>query len=408
MNFGLIGEKLAHSYSPQIHSHLGDYSYVLIEKQPEELEDLLRNSDYHGFNVTIPYKSTVIPYCDELSPVAARLGAVNTIVRRKDGTLIGHNTDYFGFESMLIRSRVNISGKKALVLGSGGTSKTAVAVLQDHGADVVVISRAGQNNYENLHLHADAALIVNTTPVGMYPKTGIAPVSLDDFPYLEGVLDVIYNPARTALLQKAEKRGIVAMNGLLMLVAQAKESAEWFAGHAIPDEKIHVIHALLAQQMQNIILVGMPGCGKTTIGKLMAEKAGKIFVDTDDLIVEKAGCSIPDIFASQGESGFRALETEVLAQVGKASGLVIATGGGCVTRVENYPHLHQNGRIFCIRRNLEKLATDGRPLSQSTKLEEMYRIRKPLYEQFADYMIDNNGAPECAANKILSIWEENL
>ena len=408
MNFGLIGEKLAHSYSPQIHSHLGDYSYVLIEKQPEELEDLLRNSDYHGFNVTIPYKSTVIPYCDELSPVAARLGAVNTIVRRKDGTLIGHNTDYFGFESMLIRSGVNISGKKALVLGSGGTSKTAVAVLQDHGADVIVISRAGQNNYENLHLHTDAALIVNTTPVGMYPKTGVAPVSLDDFPNLEGVLDVIYNPARTALLQMAENRGIVAMNGLLMLVAQAKESAEWFMGQSIPDEKIHAIHALLAQQMENIVLVGMPGCGKTTIGKLLAEKTGKVFVDTDALIVEKAGCSIPDIFATQGESGFRALETEVLSQVGKASGLVLATGGGCVTRAENYPHLHQNGRIFCIQRSLEKLATHGRPLSQATKLEEMYRIRKPMYEQFADYMIDNNGTPECAANKILSIWEENL
>ena len=408
MNFGLIGEKLAHSYSPQIHSHLGDYSYVLIEKQPEELDDLLRNSDYHGFNVTIPYKSTVIPYCDELSPVAARLGAVNTIVRRNDGSLIGHNTDYFGFESMLICSGVHLVGKKALVLGSGGTSKTAVAVLEDHGADVIVISRAGQNNYENLHLHADAALIVNTTPVGMYPKTGVAPVSLDVFPNLEGVLDVIYNPARTALLQMAEKRGIVAMNGLLMLVAQAKESAEWFVGQSIPDEKIHAIHALLAQQMENIVLIGMPGSGKTTIGKLLAEKTGKVFVDTDALIAEKAGCSIPDIFATQGESGFRALETEILAQVGKASGLVIATGGGCVKRAENYPHLHQNGRIFCIQRSLEKLATDGRPLSQATKLEEMYRIRKPLYEQFADYMIDNNDAPECAATKILSIWEENL
>ena len=408
MNFGLIGGRLAHSYSPQIHSHLGDYSYVLVEKKPEELEQLLRSNTFDGFNVTIPYKSTVIPYCDELSAVAARMGAVNTIVRRKDGTLIGHNTDYFGFESMLIGSGVKISGKKALVLGSGGTSKTAVAVLQDKGADVVVISRNGQNNYENLYQHADAALIVNTTPVGMYPKTGVAPVSLDDFPHLEGVLDVIYNPARTALLQMAEDRGIVAMNGLLMLVAQAKESAEWFTGHAIPDDKIQAIHALLTRQMENIILIGMPGSGKSTIGKLLAEKTGKNFVDADGLIAETAGCTIPDIFATRGEAGFRALETEVLTQVGKASGLVIATGGGCVTREENYPLLHQNGRIFCIERDLDKLATDGRPLSQATKMEEMYRIRKALYERFADYTVSNDGAPQCAAEKILSIWEGNL
>lgn len=408
MNFGLIGGRLAHSYSPQIHSHLGDYSYVLVEKKPEELEQLLSSDTFDGFNVTIPYKSTVIPYCDELSAVAARMGAVNTIVRRKDGTLIGHNTDYFGFETMLLQSGIDICGKKALVLGSGGASKTAVAVLQDKGADVVIISRSGQNNYENLHLHKDASLIVNTTPVGMYPANGESPLSLDIFPRLEGVLDMIYNPARTALLQMAEDRGIVAMNGLLMLVAQAKESAEWFTGHAIPDGKIQAIHALLTRQMENIILIGMPGSGKSTIGKLLAEKTGKKFVDADALIAETSGCAIPDIFSAQGEAGFRALETQVLAQVGKASGLVIATGGGCVTRDENYPLLHQNGRIFCIERELDKLATDGRPLSQTTKMEEMYRIRKPLYERFADYTVSNNGAAECAAEKILSIWEGDL
>ena len=408
MNFGLIGGRLAHSYSPQIHSHLGDYSYVLVEKKPEELEQLLRSNTFDGFNVTIPYKSTVIPYCDELSAVAARMGAVNTIVRRKDGTLIGHNTDYFGFETMLLQSGIDICGKKALVLGSGGASKTTVAVLQDKGADVVIISRSGQNNYENLHLHKDASLIVNTTPVGMYPANGESPLSLDIFPRLEGVLDMIYNPARTALLQMAEDRGIVAMNGLLMLVAQAKESAEWFTGHAIPDGKIQAIHALLTRQMENIILIGMPGSGKSTIGKLLAEKTGKKFVDADALIAETSGCTIPDIFSALGEAGFRALETQVLAQVGRASGLVIATGGGCVTRDENYPLLHQNGRIFCIERELDKLATDGRPLSQTTKMEEMYRIRKPLYERFADYTVSNDGTPECTAEKILSIWEGDL
>ncbi len=407
MNFGLIGGKLGHSYSPQIHSHLGDYSYVLLEKQPDELEELLRSGTYDGFNVTIPYKSTVIPFCDELSAVAARLGAVNTIVRRQDGTLIGHNTDYFGFETMLLRSGISISGKKALVLGSGGTSKTAVAVLQDKGADVVVVSRSGQNHYGNLHLHKDASLIVNTTPVGMYPNNGTAPVQLDAFPKLEGVLDVIYNPARTQLLMDAENRGLVSMNGLLMLVAQAKESAEWFTRHSIPDEKINEIHANLAREMENIILIGMPGSGKSTIGKLLAEKTGKTFVDADTMVEEQAGCTIPCIFAEQGESGFRALETQVLAQIGKSSGLVIATGGGCVTKDENYPLLHQNGSIFCIERDIEKLATDGRPLSQSAKMEEMYRVRKPLYARFADHTIDNNGAPDDTAEQILSIWEGN-
>lgn len=406
MNCGLLGGKLGHSYSPQIHSHLGDYPYRLIEKSSEEIEDFMNNGDFTGLNVTIPYKSTVIPYCESLSPVAARLGAVNTIVRQKDGTLSAHNTDYFGFDSMLRRTGLSVTGKKVLVLGTGGTSKTAVAVLQDHGAQVAIISRSGENNYTNLERHTDASVIVNTTPVGMYPNNGVAPVSLDDFPNLEGVLDVIYNPARTQLLLDAEKRGIVAMNGLLMLVAQAKESAEWFTGKPIADEKIHEIHALLRKQMENIILIGMPGSGKSTVGQIIAERTGKTFVDADALIAEKAGCTIPEIFNTQGEAGFRAIETQVLTEIGKSSGLVIATGGGCVTREENYPLLHQNGTIFCLERDLEQLATDGRPLSQSSKMEEMYRIRKPMYARFADHSISNNSAPENAASKILTIWEE--
>ena len=406
MNFGLIGGKLGHSYSPQIHSHLGDYSYVLIEKTADELEALLNSNQFSGFNVTIPHKSAVISYCDELSPVAARLGAVNTIVRRLDGTIVGHNTDYFGFDTMLNRSGLHVTGKKVLVLGSGGTSKTAVAVLLDHGAQVITISRSGENNYTNLHLHQDAAVIVNTTPVGMYPSTGIAPVTLDNFPNLEGVLDVIYNPSRTQLLLDAEKRGLVAMNGLLMLVAQAKESAEWFTGSAIADEKIDSIHKILKQKMENIVLIGMPGSGKSTVGKIVAQQTGKQFVDADACIIEKAGCTIPEIFSTQGEEGFRVLETQVLSEIGKSSGLVIATGGGCVTRDENYPLLHQNGQIFCLERNLAQLATDGRPLSQSSNMDQMYRVRKPLYEKFADHRIDNNGTPSHAAARILSIWEE--
>lgn len=407
MKCGLIGAKLGHSYSPQIHSQLGDYPYDLLEMKEEEIEAFLRSSAFTGLNVTIPYKQTVLPFCDVLSPTASRLGAVNTLVRQSDGKLLGHNTDYFGFDTMLRRSGLAVSGKKVLVLGTGGASKTAIAVLKDHGAQVVTVSRSGENNYSNLYLHADAAVIVNTTPVGMFPNNGVSPVSLDSFPHLEGVLDMIYNPARTQLLLEAEKRGVVAMNGLLMLVAQAKESAEWFTGTAIADGKIDEIHALLTRQMENIILIGMPGSGKSTVGRILAERTGKQFLDADAAIAEKAGCNIPEIFAAQGEAGFRALETQVLAEIGKSSGMVIATGGGCVTREENYPLLHQNGQIFCLERMIDRLPTDGRPLSQGTALEEMYRIRKPLYERFADHHIDNNSSPEGAANNILSIWEES-
>ena len=390
MKCGLLGRKLGHSYSPQIHAHLGDYPYTLFEKEPEELEDFLKNGDFTGINVTVPYKKDVIPYLDELSPRAGRLGAVNTIVRR-DGKLIGHNTDFFGFEMMVKASGLEMSGKKVLVLGSGGASMPVVAVLKEQGAHVVVISRSGENNYQNLHLHADASVIVNTTPVGMYPNVGVSPIDLDLFPKLEGVLDIIFNPARTQILLDAEKKGLVAMNGLLMLVAQAKEAAEWFTGAHIEDDVIPAIHRALRMQMENIVLIGMPGSGKSTVGMALAEKLGKKFVDADAELVKTAGRSIPNIFASDGEAGFRMLETETLAQLGKQSGLVIATGGGCVTQARNYPLLHQNGTIFCLNRDLDKLPTDGRPLSQATKLADMYRVRKPLYEAFADCQIGNNG-----------------
>jgi len=394
MKCGLLGRKLGHSYSPQIHGFFGDYPYTLFEKEPEEIEDFLKNGDFTGINVTIPYKKEIIPYLDELSPVAKKLGAVNTVVRRSDGTLFGHNTDYFGFFTMVKRSGLSVSGKKVLVLGSGGASNTVAAVLEEMGAQVVIISRSGENHYGNLDRHKDASLIVNTTPVGMYPNTEIAPVDLSVFPKLEGVLDVIYNPARTFLLQQAEKRCIVAMNGLLMLVAQAKEAAEYFTGQTISDAVIDRIHDTLAAQMQNIVLIGMPGCGKSTIGRALAEKLGRRFADTDETIVELAKKSIPDIFAQDGEAVFREWETKALAQLGKQSGFVIATGGGCVTKERNYPLLHQNGQIFWLQRDLSRLPTDGRPLSQSNKLEAMYQLREPLYKAFSDHVIDNNGPYE--------------
>ena len=403
MRCGLLGKKLGHSYSPQIHSYLSDYTYELFEKSPEELEFFLKHGDFSGLNVTMPYKKDVIPYLDELSDRAAELGAVNTIVRRNDGTLIGHNTDYFGFQSMLNRSGLQVAGKKVLVLGSGGASATAVAVLKKQGSNVVVISRNGESNYNNLEQHADASVIVNTTPVGMYPNVGVSPVDLALFPELEGVLDVVYNPARTQLLLDAEEIGLIANNGLWMLVAQAKESAEWFTGTTISDNKIADIHRILQKQMENLVLVGMPGCGKSTIGSLLANLLNKKFVDADEVVAKQAGMTIPEIFATSGEKGFRDLETRVLSELGKESGMVIATGGGCVTRQENYPFLHQNGRILWIRRDIEKLPVNGRPLSQRSNLEEMYRIRRPHYEAFADYSVDNDGSQEETVAQILNM-----
>ena len=406
MQCGLLGRKLGHSYSPQIHAQLASYSYSLFEKEPEELEGFLKNGNFVGLNVTIPYKKDVIPFLDQLSPVARRLGAVNTIVRRGDGSLVGHNTDYFGFRYLVHQSGLDVSGKKVLVLGSGGASNTAVAALQELGARVVIISRSGENNYGNLHLHANASVIVNTTPVGMYPNTGVSPIDLGCFPQLEGVLDVVYNPARTQILLDAENRGLVAMNGLWMLVAQAKESAEWFSGETIPDSRIVQIHAALRAQMENIILVGMPGCGKTTIGRLLARETGKQFVDADEALEARVGRKITDIIPTDGEAAFRCLETETLAELGKQSGFVIATGGGCVTQERNYPLLHQNGTILWLTRALDKLPTEGRPLSQTGKLQQMLATRQPMYRRFADAVIENDGTVEETLAQIRAALEK--
>lgn len=398
---GLLGRKLGHSYSPQIHGYLGDYSYQLFEKEPDELEEFLKTGDFTGLNVTIPYKKAVIPFLDELTPKAKALGAVNTVVRRPDGTLLGHNTDHFGFQSMVQRSGIVCAGKKALVLGSGGAANTVVQVLQDLGARVITISRTGENHYGNLHLHADAALIVNATPVGMYPNTGISPLDVRQFPHLEGVLDVVYNPARTQLLLDAEALGLPHENGLWMLVAQAKEAAEYFTGTRISDSAIEAIHKTLSRQMENIVLIGMPGCGKSTVAAALARKLGRPLADADEKIVELAGKSIPEIFAQDGEEIFREWETKALEALGKQSGLVIATGGGCVTKERNYPLLHQNGTIFWLKRNLALLPTDGRPLSQSNPLTDLYAQREPKYNAFADHTIDNNGTLEHTLETIL-------
>ena len=405
MKFGLLGRKLGHSYSPMIFDLMGGYEYLLHEREPDGIEDLLRNEPFDGLNVTIPYKKDVIPFLDEVDMLAKRLGSVNTVVKR-NGHLAGHNSDYYGFTSMVHRSGIDVTGKKVLVLGSGGASVTIVAVLQDMGADVVIISRSGENNYENLHLHRDARVIVNTTPVGMYPSTGKAPLTLSQFPALEGVLDLIYNPARTQLLLDAECLGIPAMNGLWMLVAQAKKSAEWFMDRELPDSLIEEIHRKLRDRMENIALIGMAGCGKSTVGKLLAERTGKRFVDADEEIVKLAEKPIPDIFAQEGEEAFRAYETQVLTELGKKSGLVIATGGGCVTRERNYPLLHQNSRILWLKRDAAVLPTEGRPLSQKTAPAVLYEQRKPLYAAFADAAVENDSTPEECVKRIIAALEE--
>ena len=401
---GLLGEKLGHSYSPQIHSMLADYEYHLFEKSPEELEGFLKSGEFDGLNVTIPYKKAVMPYCAELSPTAAQIGSVNTIVRRSDGSLLGDNTDAFGFENLIVHNGIEVKGKKALVLGTGGASVTAQAGLKNLGAsEVVVISRKGEDNYENIAKHADAEIIANTTPVGMYPNNGKAAVDLTQFPKLSGVLDVVYNPARTALLLQAERLGIPCAGGLYMLVSQAKRSCELFTGKSIPDSEIDRIERVLSHQMQNIVIIGMPGSGKTTVSTMLAERLGRKILDTDTIVAEKAGMSIPEIFAAQGEAGFRKLETETTAEVGKLSGNIISTGGGVITVAENYELLHQNGVIVWIERDTNKLARDGRPISLSSNLNELYAARLPLYERFADIKADNNGDINDTVNAIMEM-----
>ena len=399
MRCGLLGRHLGHSYSPPIHHELYDYEYKLYEKEPEELEAFLTGKDFDGLNVTIPYKKAVIPYLDELSPTASTIGSVNTIVNR-GGRLYGYNTDAFGFTWMIQKSGVETSGKKALVFGSGGAAVTICHVLKNLGAEPLVISRHGENTYDDLEKHRDAKLLVNSTPLGMYPDVGVSPCDLSLFDRLDGVFDAVYNPARTAFLLQAEALGVPYANGFSMLVAQAKQSCEFFTGTVIDDAEIDRIDKLLSLQMQNIVLIGMPGCGKSSVGRALADSLNRPFFDADTEIETRAGCSIPEIFAKQGEGAFRKLESEVLADLGKRSGSVIATGGGSVTRPENYPSLHQNGQIVWLTRPLELLPTNGRPVSQANPLESLLAARAPLYERFSDAVISNTGSIEDSVHAI--------
>ena len=337
---------------------------------------------------------------------AATIGSVNTVLKQLDGSLLGDNTDAAGFEGMVWKSRIRILGRKCLVLGSGGASLSAQYVLRKLGAgEVVVISRTGENNYDNLDRHQDAAVIVNATPVGMYPNTAASPVDLRQFPRCEGVLDLIYNPARTALLQQAETLGIPHLGGLYMLAEQARCAAQLFTGEVIPAIRTQEAYRTLRSRMENRILVGMPGCGKSTVGRALAAQLDRPFVDTDAELEKVLHMPVGEYITHYGEEAFRKEETALLAQLGKSSGLVIATGGGCVTRPENYPHLHQNGAIFFLERALSKLPKKGRPLSLKGSLEDMYTIRLPMYRRFADITVANDGPAEKVAQKLEEAYE---
>ena len=402
--YGLLGRKLGHSWSVPIHEALGCPGYRLIELEPGDLAPFLRRADIGGLNVTIPYKRDVMPLCDEIDPAAADIGSVNTIVRGADGKLRGYNTDIDGFDYLAGRAGIGFAGKKVVVLGSGGASLTAqAAVRRAEAREVVVVSRSGPDHYGNLDRHADADIVVNTTPVGMYPGNGAAPVDLTAFPKCRGVLDVIYNPRRTALLLQAESLGIPCSDGLPMLVAQAKRAEEHFFGKSIPDSENRRILALLRRETENIVLIGMPGSGKSTVGALLSELTGREAIDIDRRIADRAGCSIPEIFARGGEAEFRRLEREETAKAGALSGKILLTGGGVVKTPENRAALRQNGRVYHLLRALEALPTDGRPLSQGADLAAMWRQREPLYRAFRDVSVDNNGP---AADTARAIWRD--
>ena len=406
--YGLIGETLGHSWSVPIHHALGCEAYRLYELKPDELGSFLEKSCIGGLNVTIPYKKAVIPYCASIDPYAETIGSVNTLVPDKNGKLLGYNTDALGLSYIAKRSGISFRDAKVVILGSGGTSLTARAVARTEGArESVVVYRSGENNYGNLSLHQDADLLVNTTPVGMYPHNGECLVDLNAFPGLKGVLDVIYNPARTALLMQAERLGIPHSGGLPMLTAQAVAAEEKFFDRKIPDSETERIAGMLRRDMTNIVLIGMPGSGKTTVGKALAEKTGRQMIDIDEEIVKAAGCPIPEIFINSGEPGFRKIETDAVREAGKETGKIIMTGGGVVTRRENYEPLHQNGWIYQLDRDLSLLPVDGRPISQKTGAMELFRQRAPLYASFRDVLISNNGPIEETVEKIWKDFNEN-
>lgn len=401
----LIGGKLGHSYSPEIHTRLGmTYPYELREIASEDIGDFLDTCPYDGFNVTIPYKKDIIPYLCGMSDTARRLGSVNTVLRTPQG-FWGDNTDYEGFAYMVRRSGYDVRGKKAVILGAGGVCPTVCAVLSDLGASPITVLSHQDNTPEMRALHADARIVVNTTPVGMYPHNDASPVPADAFPAMQCALDLIYNPFETAFLADARARGCITGSGISMLVAQARRGAELFCGAPLDDSLCTRVTDEMIRARRNLILIGMPGSGKSTVGQEAAKRLGRCFVDLDEEIVRAAGKPIPAIFAEDGEEVFRRIEHDVICEVCRGSALVIATGGGCVTRAENYRPMAQNGILIQICRPADSLPTAGRPLSLQHTPKALWEERAPLYRAFADTAVENTGTVDETVDALLAAFD---
>ena len=405
--YGCIGKKLTHSFSKEIHGELADYEYELIELSEEEIPSFFEKKDFEAINVTIPYKQTVIPYLDSVSDIAKRIGAVNTIVN-KNGKLYGYNTDYYGMKALIEKVGLNLNEKKVLVLGTGGTSKTARIVASDLGAsEILTVSRRKTEEYityeEAVTLHTDAKIIINTTPSGMYPNTESKPIDISSFSQLEGVIDAVYNPLCTNLILDAKAKGIKAEGGLYMLVMQAVVAVEKFLDTEIAKETANKVYASVFSAKENIVLTGMPGSGKSTVGKML-NIDGYTFIDTDTEIEKRCGCTIKELIAQKGEKYFRDLESEVIRDVSSESCRIISTGGGAILREENVRSLKRNGKIFFINANLSRLrATDDRPLSNTEdKLIRLYHERIGIYQSTSDVTVPDMETPEAEADYILA------
>ena len=407
MKYGLIGESLSHSFSKIVHHKLGDYSYELCEIAPESLGSFMKERDFLGINVTIPYKEAVIPYLDYVDYSAKSIGAVNTVVNR-DGKLYGYNTDYHGLRALFEYAGIDPIDKKAAILGAGATSKTAYAVLRHLGADMIITAgrkrRIGNMDYaELIEKHCDTEIIVNTTPLGMRPFITEAAVDLSYFHNLSGVIDVVYNPLNTTLVQQAKELGVRAETGLYMLIAQAVYASELFFDIKYPKDTIEKIHRQIKQDTENIVLIGMPASGKSTVGRILADRLGRRLIDTDELIEQRVGMTVREIFDTKGEEEFRRLEGEAIGSICKETSLIISTGGGAILRKENLSALRYNGKLFFIDRPLENLIpTDTRPLSSSREaIEARYNERYGIYCSVCDKRIDADCSPKEVADKIL-------
>lgn len=400
--YGVLGRVLGHSYTPVIYKELAGLDYRKFEREPEDLAAWFASDEWEGFNVTIPYKKDAVKFVDKLSPIAERLGNINTVTRLADGRLRGDNTDYYGFKVLIESLGLDLAGKKAIVFGgNGGAGSTAVVVLQDMGMQVVIIDRTGDNTYENLDKHADATLAVNCTPVGMFPNCPAAPCTLDAFPALEGLVDIVYNPARTALMMEAEHRGLPNEGGILMLVAQAAQAVERYTGEVIGMDRIIDVTRRLSATEQSIALIGMPGCGKSRIGAQLAIKLGREFVDIDRALEDEMGCTCAEYIEREGEEAFREQETAMLAKTAAQSGLVVSCGGGVVEREGNYELLHQNCNIVMLDRPVDELSIKDRPITARDGIEALAERRLPRYRTWADYTVEVLDCPEHTAEAII-------